>query len=79
MDKDQEEELQKYWQEYLQNEYSSDDFFADSPEELMEKQQGFDNPICEDCNLETYSLITEGVNKVFSKCPKCRRTYTVHI
>jgi hypothetical protein len=79
MDKDQEEQLQKYWQEYLQNEYTSDDFFTDSPEELMEKQQSFPNPICEDCSLETYSLITEGDNKVFSKCPKCRRTYIIHI
>lgn len=79
MDKDEEEQMQKYWQEYLQNEYSSEDFFIDSPEELMEKQQAFANPFCEDCNIETYSLITDGENKICSKCPKCRRTYKVYI
>ena len=79
MDKDQEEEMQRYWQNYLASEYSSDDFFVDTPEELMEKQQAFANPFCEDCNIETYSLITEGENKIHSKCPKCRRTYKVYI
>lgn len=79
MDKDQEEEMQKYWHDYLQNEFSSEDFFSDTPEELMEKQQAFANPFCKDCQIETYSLITDGDNKVFSMCPKCRRTYTIHI
>ena len=79
MNKDDEEEQQKYWREYLQNEYSSEDFFIDSPEELMEKQQAFANPFCQDCNLETYSLITDEDNKIHSKCPKCRRTYKVYI
>lgn len=79
MDKDQEEEMQKYWHQYLENEFTSEDFFSDTPEELMEKQQAFANPFCENCTVETYSLIRDGDNKVFSMCPKCRRTYTIHI
>lgn len=79
MNKDDEEELNKYWHEYLKNEFQPTDFFVDTPEELIEKQQAFANPFCEDCYVETYSLITEGENKVHSKCPKCRRTYKVCI
>ena len=78
MDKD-EEEMQKYWNEYLKNEYSPEDFFVDTPEELMEKQQAFANPICLDCSKETYSLLTDGENNIISKCPECKRTYKTHI
>lgn len=79
MDKDEEEELQKYWHEYLQNEFKTEDFFVDSPEELMEKQQAFANPICLDCSKETYSLLKDEDNNILSKCPGCRRTYKTHI
>lgn len=79
MDKDQEEELQKYWEHYLQNEFQPEDFFDDTPEELMEKQQAFANPICLDCSKETYSLIGEENNNIISKCPGCKRTYRTHI
>ena len=79
MDKDQEEEMQKYWQEYLAKEYSPDDFFVDTPEELMEKQQAFANPICLDCKKETYSLLKEENKDIISKCPGCKRTYKTHI
>jgi predicted Zn-ribbon and HTH transcriptional regulator len=79
MDKDQEEQLQKYWEEYLKNEFATEDFFVDTPEELMEKQQAFANPICLNCSTETYSLITDGENNILSKCPKCKSTYKTHI
>ena len=79
MDKDQEEEMQKYWTQYLQNEFVTEDFFVDTPEELMEKQQAFANPICLDCSTETYSLIREEDNNILSKCPKCKRSYKTHI
>ena len=79
MDKDEEEKIQKYWSEYLQNEYSSEDFFVDAPEELIEKQQAFANPICLDCSKETYSLIKDEKNDVLSKCPGCKRTYKTYI
>jgi hypothetical protein len=79
MDKDEEEKIQKYWSEYLQNEYSSEDFFVDTPEELLEKQQAFANPICFDCSKETYSLIKDEKNDILSKCPECKRTYKTHI
>jgi hypothetical protein len=79
MDKDEEEKMQKYWSEYLQNEYSSEDFFVDTPEELLEKQQAFANPICLDCSKETYSLIKDEKNDILSKCPCCKRTYKTHI
>ena len=79
MDKDEEEQMQKYWSEYLQNEYSPEDFFVDTPEELMEKQQAFANPICLDCSRETYSLIKDEKNDIISKCPGCKRTYKTHI
>jgi len=79
MDKDEEEKMQKYWHEYLENEFSTDDFFIDSPEELMKKQQAFANPICLDCSRETYSLLTDGKNNIISKCPECKRTYKTHI
>ena len=79
MDKDEEEQMQKYWSEYLKNEYSSEDFFVDTPEELMEKQQAFANPICLDCSQETYSLLNIENNDIISKCPGCKRTYKTHI
>jgi hypothetical protein len=79
MDKDQEEELQRYWHQYLQNEFKTEDFFIDTPEELMEKQQAFANPICLDCSKETYSLLKDENNNILSKCPGCRRTYKTHI
>lgn len=79
MDKDQEEELQRYWHQYLQNEFKTEDFFIDTPEELMEKQQAFTNPICLDCNKETYSLLKDENNNILSKCPGCKRTYKTHI
>ena len=79
MDKDEEEKIQNYWSEYLQNEYSSEDFFVDTPEELLEKQQAFANPICLDCSKETYSLIKDEKNDILSKCPCCKRTYKTHI
>ncbi len=75
MDKDLEEETKKYWNNYLNSEYSSEDFFTDTPEELMEKQQVFANPTCSDCSKETFSLLTDGENNIISKCPECRRTY----
>lgn len=79
MDKDEDEEIKKYWNNYLNSEYSPEDFFIDTPEELMEKQQAFANPTCVDCSKETYSLLTEGENNIISKCPCCRRTYKTHI
>jgi hypothetical protein len=79
MDKDEEEELNKYWNEYLKDEYSSEDFFVDTPEELMEKQLAFANPICLDCSRETYSLLNIENNDIISKCPNCKRTYKTHI
>ena len=79
MDKDEDEEIKKYWNNYLNSEYSPEDFFIDTPEELMEKQQAFANPTCVDCSKETYSLLTEGENNIISKCPGCRRTYKTHI
>lgn len=79
MDKDEEEEMQKYWHEYLTTEFETSDFFVDSPEELMEKQQAFANPICLTCSVETYSLIKYEENSVLSKCPKCKHTYKTHI
>ena len=79
MDKDQEEQMQKYWQEYLTTEFETTDYFADTPEELMEKQQAFANPICLDCSTETYSLISQQDNSILSKCPKCKRSYKTHI
>lgn len=79
MDKDEEEKMQKYWHEYLEERYQYEDFFVDTPEELMEKQQAFANPICLDCLVETYSLITDEENKIISKCPKCKRTYKIDI
>lgn len=79
MDKDEDEEIKKYWNNYLNSEYSPEDFFIDTPEELMEKQQVFANPTCVDCSKETYSLLTEGENNIISKCPCCRRTYKTHI
>ena len=79
MDKDQEEEIQKYWTQYLQNEFSTEDFFVDTPEELMEKQQAFANPICLDCSIETYSLIKDEDNNILSKCPKCKQSFKTHI
>lgn len=79
MDKDEEETMQKYWSEYLQNEFATDDFFVDTPEELIEKQQAFANPICLDCSKETYSLLTTDENNIISKCPGCKRTYKTHI
>lgn len=79
MDKDEEEQIKKYWNNYLNSEYSPEDFFVDTPEELMEKQEVFANPTCVDCSKETYSLLTEGENNIISKCPCCRRTYKTHI
>ena len=79
MDKDEEEKMQKYWNQYLAEEFDTDDFYTDTPEELMEKQQAFANPICEYCSLETYSLITNGEENILSKCPKCKHTYKTHI
>ncbi len=79
MDKDEEEQIKKYWNNYLNSEYSPEDFFVDTPEELMEKQEVFANPTCVDCSKETYSLLTEGENNIISKCPGCRRTYKTHI
>jgi hypothetical protein len=79
MDKDDEEEMQKYWQQYLTNEFQTSDFFVDTPEELMEKQRVFANPICLTCNMETYSLIKDEDNNILSKCPKCKHTYKTHI
>lgn len=79
MDKDEDEEIKKYWNNYLNSEYSPEDFFIDTPEELMEKQQAFANPTCVDCSKETYSLLTEGENNIISKCPCCRRTYKAYI
>lgn len=79
MDKDEEERMQKYWTEYLNNEFQPEDFFIDSPEELMEKQQAFANPICLDCSRETYSLLKEENNDILSKCPCCKRSYKTHI
>lgn len=79
MKDDDEEEIKRYWEEYLAQHYSPDDFFGDSPEELMEKQQAFANPICLDCAKETYSLLTDGENNIISKCPGCKRTYKTHI
>jgi hypothetical protein len=64
---------------YLYSEYQYEDFFEETPEELMEKQEAFSNPICLDCSLETYSLLTEGENNVLSKCPGCKRSYKTHI
>ena len=75
MNKDDDEELQKYWNEYLNNEYSPEDFFVDTLEELMEKQQAFANPFCKTCNIETYSLIEYEKSDIISKCPKCRQTF----
>jgi hypothetical protein len=79
MDKDEEEKTKKYWQEYFEQNYEYTDFFEETPEELMEKQQAFANPICLDCSLETYSLITSEENNIISKCPGCKRTYKTHI
>lgn len=79
MDKDEEERMQKYWTEYLNNEFSTEDFFVDSPEELMEKQQAFCNPVCLDCSRETYTLLTSGESNIISICPGCKRTYKSHI
>jgi hypothetical protein len=79
MDKDEEEKMQKYWSEYLQNEFATDDFFVDTPEELLEKQMAFANPICGDCSRETYSLIKEENNNILSMCPCCKRVYKTHI
>jgi hypothetical protein len=79
MNKDDDEDLQKYWNEYLNNEYSSEDFFVDTPEELLEKQKAFANPFCDKCNIETYSLIKHEENDIISMCPKCRQTFRNNI
>ena len=78
MDKD-EEEIKKHWNNYLNSEYCADDFFVDTPEELIENQQAYANPTCFDCSRETYSLLTEGDNNIISMCPGCRRIYKAHI
>ena len=76
---DEEERMQKYWSEYLEKEFQPEDFFIDPPEELMEKQRAFANPICSNCSRETYSLLKEENNNILSMCPCCRRTYKTHI
>lgn len=71
MDND-EEETQNQWHEYLDEEYTYEDFFE------KEETIIFPNPICVDCNIETFSLVTEDKTKTLSKCPKCKHSYITH-